>query len=640
MGTTVKGTTATDDLRADGSTVRVVEDTLRRHNLRLRRQAGRIATRSASGCEIGPQRYHDPAIWGPDYELRGAPLGQANSAQRIATMARVPPTADRRYLEIADFLASGSRYDLGAPGDGRMSSSQIACLAESLLHQSRHTQRCVEHVAFGTHGGQSWTRDIQLRIPQTAQPASDSWRIVPLGHFARRHLPDFSAADADGQRLNLLNRDQHGFALTMALLGRCVDSLRAEHLARLQEPAAGASYRRLRARLFDFLTRVGDLPDPELQLLTVVAPYGKLLKELGVPAGASDQRVADLANACAELLDGTPHLCWVEASAGEILGLRVSYTTRDPKHNPAYNALMRSFTQTAGDSYASLRAELDRDLGLGPIKHEFAIPSSRHVGSYAFTIAPPEKTSPMYLDWGSGNSLQRQETTSCSLDSGHLSDADGSLSASPAGGRVRAFLRVSPHQRVQILAAAALNIVIVLMLKDGYLSDRLPGFILAAPSGLIAYLVSQQRHYYAYPMRKQRAILWGYLGLSILFLVTVSLSQEAEGVGRLDFGSLTELLAWALFVSSAAILVWYLPLGFGFNWIVAYFTRKLWNRPNPHDQEWEAYVAVYQVYGRLLFYGVVGTAVAAAIFLAFFWHDGPPSRQRPAEPPPVLVRAP
>jgi hypothetical protein len=86
-------------------------------------RAGRRPALRGTGLEIGPQRYHDPSIWGPNYELRDELPAGANSRARIAAMERVPPAADRRLLGIARVLAeidsrhpsSETRPDLSWP---------------------------------------------------------------------------------------------------------------------------------------------------------------------------------------------------------------------------------------------------------------------------------------------------------------------------------------------------------------------------------------------------------------------------------------------------------------------------------------------------------------------------------------------
>jgi hypothetical protein len=526
---------------------------------------------------------------------------------------------DERYLAAAELVASSDR---------RLCPPRLTCLAESLLHQSRYTQSCVEHVSFGDRGGQTWTRDLQLRLPIATTPGV-SKRIIAIGQFGRRRLPDLSVTDSTGRRLSLLTRAEQGEALATLILCRGVDAMPRRHQHLLRKPGPRTSLGRARAQLGDFLTHAGDIQDPLTSVLAVARSYFLLLVRLRVDGVTTERLVAHLVDSCVELLDGAPYLCWADAAPGDTMNIHVFYTTRDPKINPDYSGLARPAPVTHGDSYAALRADLDRDLGLGPIKHEFDIPSYRHVGSYAFTISPPEKTSPMFLDWGAGNSLRADVMTSCSLDSGCLPEgAANADTESPWGGRTRAFIRVSPHQRVQILAAAALNIIIVLALRDGrfpaHLSGPLQGLVLAAPSGLVAYLVSQQRHYYAYPMRRQRAILWGYLTITVAFLVALAFTLEASKADDLRFGLLATAFAWLLFVSSVAVLAWYLPLGFGFNWIVASFTRRKWRQEPRHGADWETYVATYQAYGRMISYGVVVAGLMAIGILHYIWHDPDP----------------
>jgi hypothetical protein len=499
-----------------------------------------------------------------------------------------------------------------------------------LLRPSHSVQRCVEHVDFCVHGGQSWKRTLQLRIPPAATPGSRAWHIAPLGHYARRRLPDFEVTDWEGRRLNLLTRHQHGDALARAVLCRCIDSLPRWRDPGLGEPALLQPYFLLRAQLVDFFRATGDFVNPEQRLTEVAQPYERLLESRGVPPEAAEARITDLVGGLTELLDHTPHLCWVSASPGEVLNLQVTYTTRDPRYAPTYSGPGNPVEPEPGRG--SRLAERLSNFGLAPIKHEFDMPSYRHVGSYYFTIKPPEKTSMMYLDWEVGSSLDDDETVSCSLDSAYLPEDDPSeLASARTGNRVRAFLRVSPHQRAQILAAAVLNIILVLLLRDGHapsgLGDPLQGFIVAAPSGLIAYLVGQQRHYYAYPLRRQRALLWGYLTVSILFLLTVSLSQL--GTHHDGLALVPTIVAWTLLISSVGVLAWYLPLGFGFNWTVAHLARLRCQRDGIRDRKWEVYVSVYQTYGKVVALGVLIATVITFAALVRFWPDdsssSPPS---------------
>jgi hypothetical protein len=608
-----------------------VEAALRRRADRLEKRAGRIAPRSASGLEIGPQRYHDPSIWGPNHELREAPLGSIDDAYRGTA---------HLLAELDPHLAD---HDVGE--------EQVIGLTETMRRPSAYVQRCVEHVTFPDQGGQHWTSDLQIRIPDTMRPAASSQRIAPLGQFVRRHLPDFAAFDCEGRRLSMLTPDQHALALAKAVLDRQVDSLPGENAAHLSDAAAQGAYELLRSELLDFMTTVGDFPEPAEAAMAVAVPYAHLLDALAVPPAQATPRIADLANQLAELLDSMPRLAWIEAGSGELLHLQVTYSTRDPKHNPAYDGSTPFGPRLPDESYASLRADIHRDIGLGPIKHEFDAPGPRHAGSYSFTIEPPDRTSVMYLDWETGNSIESKETTSCSLFSAHLPDGGRRMAVPSAGARVRAFLRVSPHQRVQILAATLLNLVVIWLLRDGHvpghLGDPVQGFIVAAPSGLIAYLVSQQRHYYAYPMRRQRGILWGYLAVSLVFVVTVALSEQNGRIGYDALSPEATAVAWVLFVSSVAVFFWYLPLGFGFNWTVGFFVQRRWRKDEEsekdgeqrkYEQRWEAYVVMYQRYGRVVFYLVFVAALAALWFLMCAWDGSPSDPRTPPRARSVLVQ--
>lgn len=83
----------------------LVKEALQRRDERAKKHEGGGATSAGSGLEIGPQRYHDPSVWGPNYELRGTPPGETNPAARIAEMQRVPLFSDRRFRKFARFVS-------------------------------------------------------------------------------------------------------------------------------------------------------------------------------------------------------------------------------------------------------------------------------------------------------------------------------------------------------------------------------------------------------------------------------------------------------------------------------------------------------------------------------------------------------
>lgn len=68
-------------------------------------EAGSSYGRICEPLLLGPQKYRDPSLHGPNYRLRGAPPGQENSPERIAEMKQVPLSQDKRWLEAEEFVA-------------------------------------------------------------------------------------------------------------------------------------------------------------------------------------------------------------------------------------------------------------------------------------------------------------------------------------------------------------------------------------------------------------------------------------------------------------------------------------------------------------------------------------------------------
>ena len=142
------------------------------------------------------------------------------------------------------------------------------CLAAMLDRPNRYRQRCLDQVSFLRTGGQQWRRTLQTKIPKDAKPDGSAWRIVSLGEYKRRRFPDFTITDAQGMRLNRLTRQQHGIALTRAILATHFFSLPKKQLDNLKkDKKARRVYERLRDDLFRSFTSVGDIPEPKYEKL-------------------------------------------------------------------------------------------------------------------------------------------------------------------------------------------------------------------------------------------------------------------------------------------------------------------------------------------------------------------------------------
>jgi hypothetical protein len=489
---------------------------------------------------------------------------------------------------------------------------RIECLAEMLYRPTRYTQRFVEQVAFISSGGQRWTRTLQIRIPEAAAPSGRSWRLVSLGQYARRRFPDFVVTDASGARVSLLTRRQHGYSLTRVILAKSIYNLPADHNHLWSQDRVNRAYRDLRETLYEFFTTAGSIDNPDEDLteyklllenlglsprfiedhllnsfarkFPLVEKYAELLESIGVMGDTMAERIEAFADACAMTVDATRYLCWVDAEPGDILNLQVSYSVKDSNHEIEYESVPEQLaTYWYGlaeprDRRKSVWANWYRQVGLTPINYAFSIPGYRHTGSYYFTLEPPPTTDVTYLDWGVGNSRENTEID-CALDSAHIHTGDeSSLPAAVSGGTIRAYLRCRPHHHKQIVGSAILNGLFVYLVGQGRLPGKLgesaQSLLLVVPSILIAYLVRQQRHYYAHVLRQQRAILWGYLATSILFLIAVIFSRYEPTLGSRGLGLVATLTAWLLALSSAAVFAWYLPLGYSYERITRYLMDK------------------------------------------------------------------
>lgn len=459
-------------------------------------------------------------------------------------------------------------------------------LAELNSRPTKYVQRLVEELSFVPTGGQHWTRTVQLQIPYGQNEHPPAQWIVPLGQFRLRRLADMSVTNTDGSRLNLLTRKQHGIALSKAVLAKYLYSLPSGYLHSLKEDKkARPDYLGLRHDLECYFTEVTPTDRDDL-FDSIASRYERLLVRAGMDNDRAFALKSDLADHIVKNRDATQYLCWVPARAGEVVNLQARYTARDPEFEVKRDgveatlaALADAMRRGKTDERQTLMKSGYRAFGLAPINYEFRMPSPRGSGSYYFSLRPPMKSYVTYLDWETGNS-HVESGLNCAYPSAHVhnSVADASWDAEDSTVAMRAYLRCIPHHHKQIVGTALLNIALVWLLTTEdfaiNVSSPLAGILVASPSVVIAYLVRQQRHYYAHATRRQRAILWTYLGISIGFLVTIAFSISDDA---LQSSVPVEVAAWMLALSSAAIVGWYLPLGYGFDRVTRYLAGRKWD---------------------------------------------------------------
>lgn len=463
---------------------------------------------------------------------------------------------------------------------------QVYSLTEMLLLPQLSTQRCVEHLSFIPTGGHQWTRDLQISIPDTSTPQEPAWRIVSLGAYARRRFPDFTVVDASGRRLSLLTREQHGFALTQSAVNKLVASLPVlGHLA-VGSYTHTDAYQAFWEALYSFFTTSGALSDTERVETTdnLATLCDDVLTAIGLPLEGKGDYVQAFTNELVELLDITRYLCWVHAPAGAVVDLRVTYTTVDPRRKLGRGTLASRFSvlwtglSEPREPRWKVWADWYRQFGLAPLNYEFSVPGSLHAGSYYFTLEPPLGTAVAYLDWEVGNSLETREVD-CAMLSAHIHNQQPDQTASSSrGGTIRAYVHCSPRDHKLIVGTALLNCLFVFLVASGRIHGKTgspaQSVLLAAPSIYVAYLARQQRHYFADAMRRQRGILWWYLGFSIAFLITLAFGNHDGSLGSRGFSVPASIIVWIWGASSALVAAWYFPLGGSYERVTESLARR------------------------------------------------------------------
>lgn len=515
--------------------------------------------------------------------------------------------------------------------------SQVDTLAAQVRDPLTHTERCVDQLAFLPGGGQRWTRKLQIKVPQDSSPPERSWRVLSLGVFQARRYPDFTVRDCSEQRLNLLTREQHGIARTEALLGSHIWRFRAQ-LKKLQSSPpnpATTMYTQLYSALYTIFTTVDgeSLAVQEARSRAGMA-FVLLLRRLGLqPHGDTKQGIEAFAADLRQTVRATEYLCWVKAAAGEVINVTTTYTAQDPLHDltplksliDAMASIWKGAVQEPRENRRKIQAKWYVQYGLAPIKYRLAVPSAQRTRSYYFTVEAPERADVTYLDWETGNSIQDDgRETDSAVPALHLHNRDASPTTGDAGHIIRTYLRCAPNEHKKIAAGALINALFVFLIANGRLRGGLnQEWLLVTPTVLLAYLAQQQRHYFAHTTRRQRAVIWGYLMVSVIFLSTIAFNNVSPSVGSNGWGWFTLVVAWLFASSSAAVCVWYAPLGYSFQRITERKSRLIaeQNQIESRDEPvWRIYDrAVHNYCDRIM--RAVGCAIAlTTVLAALMWH--------------------
>lgn len=473
-------------------------------------------------------------------------------------------------------------------------------LAELIGRPQTHIHRFVEKLSFRSRGGQLWQRDLQIHIPDSPS-RHEAWWVVPLGPFRRRRFADIAVVSAAGSRLNFVTRDQHGTALTKALLNKHFTGLELDGIdALLDEAPMRTEYADLRQNLYTFYTKIGDGVDGATEAERLTYSYRTLLVQLGFNptpdmGNGLEKRLKAFAADLAKAVDTTQYLCWVKARPGDVVNLHVSHTTRDPQHKLEDGTLWGLAKALGAGIFGFLWGSTRRrdtwnrwyvHYGLAPIPYAFNTPTHEYTTSYYSTIDPPANTVVAYLDWEQRNSWDNQDEVDCSLDNVHifredddaLGDSDETDGAASKPLTTRAYLRCTPHQHKLILGTAVMSLVLVILVAVGRfpsnLDNALQAIVTGAPSVLIAYLAHQQRHYYAHTLRRVRGVLWIYLSIEVLFLVAVAFSHPVDEAGTPGLSWKATIAAFLLGASSVCLFIWQFALGHNFERAVRFLANR------------------------------------------------------------------
>lgn len=557
----------------------------------------------------------------------------------------------RKWAEFAaaSSSASGARAIHRTGGDA-ITDERVAALAAILRRPQHYVQRIVEEMEFLPTGGQLWTRTIQLEIPGP-HSAPEDWYVVSLGSFTRQRFPDISVQDASGRRVNLVTREEHGEILTLAIL--------TGHLRIYKRKVAAAETRERSSEITGPLTAlkssaskiVTDLE--ESSRLALAAEVDTAVHAFACLTGVrTDSKHANaLRSALTDASATTRYLCWVRGTPGEIVNLRAVYTTADVWAAISERDGLIRWVRDQWAAYRCVRGWLEprrkpvpevermrlyRLLGLAPINYEFKTPGHRHARSYYFTLKPPPNTSILRVI-GCGEAVHTEGELNCAHKSVHTHNGSRAtpFHEPPEGDTTVAYLRPHSRDHKVMIGGAVLNLLFVYFVARGRFVTgtglTAQSWLLLTPTVLVGLIAQRQRHYYALATHLQRGVLWTYLGISVLFLITVAFSTAYRD-GEWGPKALAVFVAFS--ATSAGLAAFYLPLGHRYQRALSKATHRGRNAPEGLERAVTVYGLLVQKYcdGTMKLTGaaiLTVVSVAAAMIVGGYVKVGTPTPTKP-----------
>lgn len=570
------------------------------------------------------------------------------------TAERATHALARRWAEFAAISSAVLGTQIThRTGEAAITEERVAALAAILEHSQRYVQRVVEEMEFLPSGGHRWTRTLQVELPSAAVATKD-WHVVSLGSFARRRFPDISVTDASGRRLDLVTRREHGEVLTRAILTGLLRNHRSHISSALAENISALGV--LTSSVYRIVTDLRR--DAATTVADEVESAEKAFCQL-TGLEPSSKQVYAVRRALTEASEVTRYLCWVRARPEEVVNLRVTYTSSDAWGSASgedgffrwlkdqcetYQSAYRSVRHVQGwlevrqplmPKLLSLKPEIPavermrlyRLLGLAPINYEFPVPGHGDAGSYYFTLQPPPKTSVMRVI-GAGTGASSETEIDCAQTSVH--SHNGSTVPAVVWGEssperrdtIYSYLKPTLHEHKTIVGGALINLLFVFFVARGRFVTGMglttQAWLLLTPTIVTGFTAQRQRHYYALVTHLQRGMLWGYLVVSVLFLITVAFSTAYRDG---EWGSKALIVFVVFAVASAGTAAFYFPQGHRYRRTLASKMKR--ERAETLEEEQATYGQLVQRYCdgtmKLTFSAILAVLVAAAVMIAGGW---------------------
>lgn len=275
----------------------------------------------------------------------------------------------------------------GATSEPEIDATILGVLNEQLRLPTRYVERRTDRLVELSRDCAHWLNAMQITLPIVARRAPRQERpfLVSLGVFEKKRLPDLEVVDGTGAILPIIRRADRTRVLSLLLLQPLLRS-------RLVAPPAAPDLVSVSETLQQILALNSDDARALLPAYgeEVHLTFGAVAEHLNADVEAHLAAVASFANF-------THVLVWVQASPGDRLTLKYTYSERH-KHPELLPSLRAKGMDTTRRIRLLMRHSVMR-LGLLSVPMRVRLNGANHAHSYYLMVRPPDGTEVEAIYW-------------------------------------------------------------------------------------------------------------------------------------------------------------------------------------------------------------------------------------------------